>query len=106
MQLARAFEAAELDHFGTAYDRCRAAGMTCAASAAHTMDKVFCDGGKIVIDDMGDIAHMDAAGGNVSGYEHLEAASFKTGKCSRTLALSTVTVDHRRGESVAHQVLG
>src|SRR5258708_39048912 len=70
------------------------------------MDKVFRHFRQVVVDDVGDIVAMQAAGGDVSCDEYLEAAFLESAERAVALRLRTVAVDHSGGKTVAGQVLG
>src|SRR3954468_10336976 len=64
------------DHVVVAYvgETDRRAAASCAAGAADAVNIVFGLRGQVVVDDVGDALHVDAACGYVGGNEHLESA--------------------------------
>src|SRR5205807_8879257 len=70
------------------------------------MNEVFRQGGQIVVDYVGHIAHVDATRSNVRGHQHLKAAFLEAMQCSCPLGLGAVTVNHGGGKTVACEVLG
>ena len=56
-----------------------------AAGAANAVDEVLCHFRQIVVDDMGNFLHVDAAGSQVRRYQHAEATLLKAGQCGGTL---------------------
>src|SRR5271163_2880566 len=75
-----------------------------AAGAAYAVNEILRDVRQVVVDDVGDVLHVDAAGGDVGGHENLDAALLKPGQRGKTLGLRAVAVNHGGGETVAMQV--
>ena len=69
------------------------------------MDEVLGMVGQIVVDDVRDVLHIDAARSNIGRHQHLESASVEAGERARSLRLGAIAVNHGRGETVAHQAL-
>src|ERR1035438_8993763 len=69
------------------------------------MDEVFGHLGQVVVDDVGNVIAMQAAGSDVSGDEHLEAAFLKSPQGAGTLRLGAAARNHGRGKAVAGQLL-
>ncbi len=79
---------------------------TSAARTANPMDEAFCHFGQVVIDDVSDVLHVDAAGSDVGGNQYAEASLLKCRKCCTALRLRAISVDHRGLDALANQVLG
>ena len=77
-----------------------------APGAPDAVNEVFCDFGKIVIDDVGDPRHVNAARGKVGGDQHAVASLLKSGQRRGALRLRAVAMDHSRSEAVARQAPG
>src|SRR5208337_1363596 len=70
------------------------------------MDKALRIGGHIVVDDVGDVLHVDAAGSQIGGYQDAVAPSLESGQRRRPLRLRAVAMNHGRSKSLAYQILG
>jgi len=77
-----------------------------AASAADAMDEVFGDIGKIVVDDMGDVLHVDAASGDVGGDEDAILPPLEAGEGRGALRLRAVAMNHGGVDALAVEALG
>ena len=80
--------------------------LPCSAGAADSVDEIFGDFWEIVVDDVGDVLDVDAAGGQVGGDQDADAARLKIGQGGGALGLRAVTVNHGGGDAVAVQGLG
>ena len=76
-----------------------------AAGAANAVNEILRDLGQIVIDDVGDVLHMDTARGEVGGDEDPDAALLKRRQCGHALRLRAVAVNHGGGEAIAIEAL-
>ena len=77
-----------------------------AAGAADAMNEIFGDFRKVVVDDVGDVLHVNSARGHVRGDEHAILPALKSGECRGSLRLRAVAVDHGRDDALAVQVFG
>ncbi len=77
-----------------------------ASGASGAMDKALRIGGHIVVDDVGDVLHVDAAGSHVGGHQDAVASALESGQRRRALRLRAVTMNHGGGKSLADQGLG
>jgi hypothetical protein len=57
------------------------------------MDEVFSNLGKVVVDHVGNIGHVDSAGGHVGSNEHAMVTLFKAAKSGVALRLRTVAMN-------------
>ena len=76
------------------------------SGASGAMDKALRIGGHVVVDDVGDVLHVDAARSHVGGHQDAVAAALESGQRRRALRLRAVTVNHGRSKSLADQGLG
>ena len=58
-----------------------------AACAADPMDEIFGNVGKIVVDDVSDVLHVDAASGDVGGHEDAILPALESSEGGGTLRL-------------------
>ncbi len=70
------------------------------------MDEVLGNLRQVVVDDVRDVLHVNAARGHVGSYQHLEASGVESAERAGSLRLGAIAVNHRRGEAVANQALG
>ncbi len=77
-----------------------------APGSPNAMDEILRDFGQIVVDDVRDVLHVNAAGGQVSGYEDAEAPLLETGERCGALRLRAVAMDHGGREAFAIQAFG
>ena len=68
------------------------AGTLSAAGAPDAMDIIIGSGRHVVVDDMRDAFHVQAAGGDVGGDHNLVMAALETGQCRLALSLGAVAV--------------
>src|SRR5215472_18936305 len=76
-----------------------------SSRAANTMNERFGYLRKVIVNDMGDVLYVNAAGGHIGRDEHAVLPSLKSGQCCSSLGLRTVPVDHRRIDSLAVEAL-
>ena len=77
-----------------------------AARSADTMDVVLAVGGQVVVDDEGDLLHVDAAGQQVGGDEHAGRAGSELLHDDVAFSLFHITVHGRHREvALCHRVL-
>jgi len=76
-----------------------------SSRAAHTMNEVFGYLRKVIVNDVGDILNVNAAGSHIRRDQHAVSPSLKSGQCCSSLGLRTVSVDHRRIDSLAVEAL-
>src|SRR5699024_12255272 len=62
--------------------------------------------GSFVVDDMGDVVHVEAAGGHVRGDQDVDLAVTERTQGSLTLALSQITVEGGGGETAGPTITG
>lgn len=67
------------------------------------MNIVIDVGGKIVVDNMGDVGNIETSGGNCSGDQNRATTSTEHLKSTLTLGLSAVSVDRSGGEVLVKQ---
>src|SRR5271165_508809 len=79
---------------------------TSAAGAANAMNEVLRHFWQVVVDDVHDVLHMDAARGEVGGDQHAETAALEAFEGRRALRLRAIAVNHRRVDAVTIQALG
>ena len=82
------------------------AAFTSAAGTANAMDEVFGDIGKIVIDDVGDVLHVDAASSDVGGDEDTILPALETSEGRGPLRLRAVAMNHGGVDALAVEALG
>ena len=75
----------------------------CTADAVHV---VFGDVRNFVVDDVGQLINVDAAGSNVGGYQGSQLAGLETRQGLRSCALALVAMQRHGGYAVLGQVLG
>ena len=76
-----------------------------ARSAAYAMHKIFCQLGQVIVDDVGDVIHMNAARGDVGGDQHSRTPLLEVAQRRVPLGLAAVAVNHAGIESIANQFL-
>ena len=87
----------------------QADGLALGAGAGRTSDAVDVGlrlVGQVVVDDVGHIVHIDAAGGDVGGYEHLDFPGAEGFKRALAGTLALVAVERGGGETVSVELLG
>src|SRR5271154_2103215 len=67
------------------------------------MDEVLGDFRQIVVDDLGDVVHVNPARGQISRYEDADTPLLESGECRGALRLRTPAVNHGRSEAFAVQ---
>src|SRR5215470_15010079 len=72
-----------------------------SSRAANTMNESFGYLRKVIVNDVGDVLDVNAAGGHIGRDEHAVLPSLKSGQCCGSLGLRTVPVDRRRIDSLA-----
>ena len=75
--------ALELEEIGALFAKEKGGGdaaLSGAACAADAMDEVFGDVGEIIVDDVGDVLHVDATGCDVGGDEYAILPALKAGE--------------------------
>ena len=70
------------------------------------MDEVFRDLGQIVVDDVRDVLHVNAARRQVGRHQNAKAPLLKSSQGRGALGLRAVAMDHGGGKAFAIQVLG
>ena len=60
------------------------------------MDEILSHLGQVVVDDVGDVVHVQAARGDVRGDQHLITAFLKSAQGRVALRLRAVAVNHAR----------
>ena len=101
--------ALELEEFRALFaqeERGGNAAFSGAPSAADAMDEVFGNIGKIVVDDVRDVLHVDAASGDVGGDQDAILPALKTREGRGALRLRAVTMYHGGVDSLAVEALG
>ena len=89
-----------------AQKECRGdAAFSGAAGAADAMDEVFGDIRQIVVDDMRDVLNVDAASGDVGGYQDAVLPALKAGEGGGPLRLRAVAMNHRGVDALAVETL-
>ena len=76
-----------------------------ARSAAHAMHKIFCQLRQVIVDDVGDVIHVNAARGDVGGDQHSRASLLEVAQRCVALGLAAVAVNHAGIKSIANQFL-
>src|SRR5271157_981264 len=82
------------------------AAFACTSGATRSMDEVLSVLGQIVIDDVGDVLNVDAAGSQIGRDQHAMASLLKSEESGAPLGLRAVAMNHGGGETVASQILG
>jgi hypothetical protein len=85
----------------TAEERGGDTASTSATGAANAVNEVLGDFGQVVIDDLRDVLHVDAARSDVSGNKDANATLLKTGERCVALRLRTIAVNHGNVEAIA-----
>ena len=65
------------------------------------MDKVLGHLWQVIIDDVCDIIHVQATGGNISRHQYLKFTLLKSTERAISLRLRTIPVNHGRGKTFA-----
>ena len=76
------------------------------APSSGAMDKALRIGGHIVVDDMRDVLHVDAARSDIGGHQDAVVPALESGQRRGALRLRAVTMNHGRRKSLADQILG
>ena len=82
------------------------AQFTGASGASDAVDEVLRDLGQVVVDDVGDVLHVNAAGGQVGRDQNAVASLLESGQGGGALRLRAVAVNHGGGKAFTIQVLG
>src|SRR4029077_8021015 len=80
--------------------------LACASGAADAVDKVLGYFRQVVVDDVGDVLHVDSTRSKVRGHQNAVTPLLKAGQCAGALRLRAVAVNHRGMNALAVQVLG
>src|SRR5579871_3211707 len=70
------------------------------------MDKALGVSRQIVVDDVGDVLHVDSAGSHIRSHKDAKVSASKSSQRRVALRLRPVTVNHRRGKSLTNQIIG
>ena len=79
---------------------------TGASGAANAVHIGFCVGRNVVVQNVGDAFHVQAAGSHVGGYENIKATVFQLFNGAFALLLGNIAVDGGRVEAAGTQLLG
>ncbi len=82
------------------------AGGAHAGGASDAVDVDFGVFGDVVVDDVGDLVDVDAAGGEVGGDEDVDFAGFEAAHDAFAFVLHEVAVDGGGGDAVAFEAFG
>src|SRR5271154_5124915 len=74
-----------------------------SSGASHAMDEILGDLRQIVVDDLRDVVHVNAAGGEIGGHEDAGTPLLESGERRGPLRLRAPAVNQRRGETFAGQ---
>src|SRR5277367_2630752 len=74
-----------------------------SSRSSHAMDEVLGDFRQIVVDDLGDVVHVNPARGQISRYKDADTPLLESGECRGALRLRTPAVNHGRSEAFAVQ---
>ncbi len=80
-------------------ERHRGAGRSRSAGAADAMDIGFRFGGKVVVDDVGDVFNIQPAGRDVGRDEHGRLSGLKLSQRAGPCALALIAVQRRGGDA-------
>ena len=97
----RALELQQLRPLFAAEERGSDSALARAACAAHAVDEVLRDFRQIVVDDVRDVLHVNAASRDVRGHQDAVASLLKAGESRGSLGLRAVAMNHGGGESFA-----
>src|SRR5690606_6410571 len=84
----------------------RDTGASGATGTADAVDVGLLVLGALVVDDVGDVVDIDAAGGDVRGDEHVDLAAAELVECLLTRDLTEVAVDRAARETALDEVVG
>ena len=76
-----------------------------AAGAAHAMDKIFCHLRQVIVDDVRNVIHVNAAGSHVGSDKQPRASALEIRQRRGALRLRAVAMDHAGRPSPALQLL-
>src|SRR5579872_5866923 len=68
------------------------------------MNEILGDFGKIIVDDVRDVLHVNPARSQISRHQYSVASLLKSGERSRSLRLRAATMNHGRREAFAVQI--
>src|SRR5258707_9946313 len=79
--------------------------LACTSRAANSVNEVLGYFRQIVVDDVGDVLHVDSARGEVGRHQDAVAPLLKAGQRRGALRLRAITVNHRGLDALAIQGL-
>ena len=106
LALQHALDVAQQPVLVHADQRERLAGRTGAAGAADAVHVVLGDVGQLEVHHVRQVVDVQAAGGDVGGHQHLQAAVLELGQRPGARALALVAVDGQRADAVLVELLG
>ena len=80
-------------------ERVGVADAPCPACSTDTVNVIVVALGLGVVDDVGDVTHIEAASGNVCGYQNIHRVFFETIECTCALGLALAAVYTRDRET-------
>ena len=102
-QFEGAFDVAQFDGFGTADQRGSDALGAGASGTSDAVNEVFRHLGQVVVDDVSDVVHVQATGGDVGGNQNLRSAILESAERVVALRLRTVAVNQSRTRVLARR---
>src|SRR6202008_3101008 len=95
---------AQFHYLGSSHQSGSSALRSGASGASYAVNEIFRHFRQIVVDNVGDIVHVQSTGSDISCNQQLVAAFLETAQRTVALRLGTVAMDHGSGEAVTDQV--